>query len=144
MEEQVQKFCKQLSVLEPDKSDALQADLYDLVDLLDEDKDISPVYRSVFSFFENYPEADVGNPGPLVHLLERKYPDYMEELLESLETKPAYITVFMLSRILNSVLLENDRARYMSLLQKISESKTAHDMAIQIAKETYEYQLERS
>ena len=144
MDEQIQKFCKQLSELEPDKSDGLQSDLYDLVDLLDEQKDISPVYKPVFRFFENYPEADVGNPGPLVHLLERKYPDYMEELLESLEIRPAYMAVFMLSRILNSELSENDRARYISLLKKISESKTAHDMAIQIAKETYDYQLERS
>lgn len=144
MEEQLQQFCDQLSGLDPDKSDSLQADLDDLVDLLDEEKDISPIYKSVFNFFENYPDADVGIPGPLVHLLERMYPDYMKELLESLETRPTYMAVFMLSRILNSELSENNRSKYMSLLKEISECETAGEMAIQNAKETYEYQLENS
>jgi hypothetical protein len=144
MEEEVQKFCDRLSLLVPKKSHGLVAELYELVELLDDDNDISPIYKLVFTFFENYPDADVGNPGPLVHLLESKYPAYMTELVESLENKPTYMTVFMLSRVLNSKLPESDRSRYMSLLKEISERETANEMAVQNAKEVYECQLEGS
>ena len=95
MKSNITQFCNALDSLNPEKSDGLISDLYDLVDLLEGVNKISLIYDPVFRFFEKYPDADIGNPGLLVHLLERHYPDYVPTLIASVERIPTYNSVAM-------------------------------------------------
>ncbi|MBL4773440.1 MAG: hypothetical protein JKX98_07515, partial [Alcanivoracaceae bacterium] len=101
MKNNITQFCNALNSLVPEESDGLIFDLNDLVDLLEGENEITLIYDTVFRFFEKYPDADIGNPGPLVHLLERHYPDYVPTLITSVEQKPRYSSIIMLHRIMN-------------------------------------------
>ncbi len=60
-----------------------------------------PLFVHIFQFFERYPDADLGMPGPLVHYLENQFPAYIDQLIMSLQRHPTYHTVWMLNRLLN-------------------------------------------
>jgi hypothetical protein len=97
-----------LAKLAPDDDDtALVEKLYDLTDSLQEVEDPERVYPSIFEFMENYPSAETGSPGPLVHFIERSFPGGYERLsMDSLRRKPASHTLQMANRLLNSTELE--------------------------------------
>jgi hypothetical protein len=144
MQSNITKFCNALDNLDPEKSDGLIADLYDLVDLLEGENEITSIYESVFRFLEKYPEADIGNPGPLVHLLECHYPSYVPVLIVSVEQSPTYNTVIMLHRIMNSKLSREDRSRYLALLKAAADNDTADEITKENAQELYEFQIEKN
>lgn len=128
MKSNITKFCNALDRLDPEKSDGLISDLYDLVDLLEDVNEISLIYNPVFRFLEKYPSADIGNPGPLVHLLERHYPDYVPKLIVSIEQKPTYNSIIMLHRIMNSELSREDKLNYLALLKTVADCNSADIM----------------
>jgi hypothetical protein len=107
-------FIAGLSNVTPD--DTLVSQLYLLVESIKDEKDISSVFPAVFHLFERFPDADFGTPGPLVHLLERHYPAYSEELKSSLKRFPTSHTLWMLNRILNSSLSSELRSEFLSLM----------------------------
>ncbi len=144
MQSNVTQFCNALDNLDPEESDGLIADLYDLVDLLENENEISLIYESVFRFIEKYPDADIGNPGPLVHFLEAHYPDYVPTLVASVEQKPTYNSVVMLHRIMNSKLSKEDYLRYLALLKAAADSNTADEITKDNAQELYEFQIEKN
>ena len=144
MQRNIAQFCNALENLNPEESDGLIADLYDLVDILEGENEITPIYEPIFRFLEKYPDADIGNPGPLVHLLESHYPDYLPTLLVSVEQAPTYNSLVMLHRIMNSELPKEDRARYLSLLKAVADSNTADKITKENAKECYEFQIEKN
>ena len=139
----ITKFCNALDRLDPENSDGLIADLYDLVDLLECVNEISFIYEPVFRFLEKNPSTDIGNPGPLVHLLERHYPDYVPTLIASLEQKPTYNSIIMLHRIMNSELSKEDQSKYLALLKTIADSNTADKMTKENAQEFYDLHIEK-
>ena len=143
MEDKLEQFCSELKKLDPEGSDGLVADLYDLVELIDEKDDISSVFETVFKFFEDYPDADVGNPGPLVHMMERRYPNYMFALLNSVRNNPTYMSVFMLNRVLNSDLSSEKRENYLELLKAAAFGDSEDEIMKENAQELYQYQTER-
>lgn len=56
----------------------------------------------ILELMENNPDVDYGNPGPLVHFVERYYGHgYEEKLIDSLKRKPIKHTVWMLNRVIN-------------------------------------------
>jgi len=144
MKNNLEQFCSALGDLQPNNSDHLVADLYDIVELLDNEKNISSIYEPVFNFLETYPEEDVGNPGPLVHLIERNNPEHIPRLVHSIKQKPTYMCVIMLSRVLNSNLSQEDYSHYLSLIKTVSESDSVDEIIKENAKEVYDFQIENN
>ena len=139
MESIIEKFCKTLLSLDP-KDDELIGHLYDVADLLEGISDISKAFDPIFGFIESNPDSDFGSPGPLVHLLEDHYPKYVPRLILSLQNKPTYIAVFMLSRILNSEHTQVIRDQYLSLLKSVASNENADLLAKEQAQDFYDHQ----
>ena len=144
MKSNITQFCNALEKIEPEKSGGLISYLYDLVDLLEGVNEITPIYDSVFQFLEKYPSADIGNPGPLVHLLERHYPDYVPKLIASIEQKPTYNSIIMLHRIMNSELSKEDESKYLALLKAVADSNTVDEITKENAQEFYDFLIEKN
>lgn len=74
--------------------------LYDLLEncSINDPKQFFPY---AFLFIEKHKYSDIGNPGPLVHFIEKFYPQYINDLCTSIERIPTYYTLWMVNRILN-------------------------------------------
>jgi hypothetical protein len=118
-----EEFICRLSALDPEElGDDLVYELGDLVETIEDHPDPRPVFPAVFLFFEAHPDADLGMPGPLVHLLEGTYPGGYEELLvQSLARKPVSLTLWMANRLLNGNLPQEQKENFLGLLRKIAE-----------------------
>ena len=90
-----------------------------------EEEEPAALFRHIFQFMEEHSSADLGTPGPLVHLVERYYPMYVDELRQSLKRKPTGLTVWMVNRILNAKTMENVRKALMGDLAEVK----AHPLA---------------
>jgi len=76
-----------------------------LCDPLQESKDYKEWLPLVFELIEKYDDTvdlTLGSPGPLVHLLESTFPNYDDELHESMLRKPTQVTLWMADRISRS------------------------------------------
>jgi hypothetical protein len=62
----------------------------------------------LFAWFEANAAFDVGNPGPLVHFIERQH-DYFDFLAASLARKPTTITLWTVNRIANGAIDADER-----------------------------------
>lgn len=82
--------------------------------------DVAATSRLLLDFVERLDGADIGSPGPVVHLLER-LPGYEEYLRESLARRPAQLTVWMANRILNTPAA--DRSAWLDLLRSAAEDE---------------------
>lgn len=142
MESNIEKFCTELASLNV-STDDLILQLYNLTDMIDNEKDISQTYESIFYFIENNPDADIGSPGPLIHLIEKFYPEYLPRLIQSLKTKPTNNTVYLLNRILNSSLPIEKREEYLLILVNVVNNKSIDQLVRDEAKEFYEYQTNK-
>jgi len=89
----------------------------------------SELFPYAFQFFEEHAGADLGVPGPLVHFLERFYPQYLDELCASVARKPTTYTVWMLNRILNAKPPEAIRERLIALLRAVANNPVM-DLAV--------------
>jgi hypothetical protein len=99
--------------------DDIQGLSYDLLDQIDPSLGAA-VCPEFFAFFEEYPGADVGTPGPFIHHIETFYPDYLPELRASLARRPSRPAVTLLHRILNSPNLADAlRAELMGDLSRV-------------------------
>jgi hypothetical protein len=87
----------------------------------------------VFRFFERYPDAELGMPGPLVHWLERYYPRYVDELERSLKRKPTTYAVWMVHRVLNSAVPAEMKQRLLPMLENAVQHAKADDLAKEAA-----------
>ena len=117
-------FIDQIDRLTFDVDDLSAADVLEqLVESLDGVADPSPVFPAIFRFFERNDGVEIGNPGPLVHFIERFYPAYLELLCESVSRAPVEQTVWMLNRILNDSRLAPDvRVRLLELLRRTRDN----------------------
>lgn len=80
-------------------------------------------FEHIFSKFEAFPTSFFGQPGPLIHFLEKHYPHYVNLLIESATRKPSLPTVWMINRILNGNLDNKTRTKLLDLLTSISMNK---------------------
>jgi hypothetical protein len=78
-------------------------------------------FQHAFRFFEEHSAAHLGMPGPLVHFLEQFYPQYVEELVASVNRRPTSYTLWMLNRILNADITGDLRERLTSVLRMAAE-----------------------
>jgi hypothetical protein len=94
--------------------------LANLTDELRIKPDFERAINPIFLLIEKYPNADFGNPGPLVHTLESKIGLYEDALQQSLSRKPTRLTAWMLNRIINAekniIIKENLLSRLTALL----------------------------
>ena len=134
----IKEFCNTLNLLK--ENDELIIKLYDVVDLIENEHDISDAFESIFKFFEKHVNSDIGSPGPLVHLIEKFYPKYINNLILSLKRNPTFTTIHLLNRILNSKLEQNTRTEYIKILELIANSKTIDLEISNEAKQYYEHQ----
>jgi hypothetical protein len=91
-------------------------------------------YPAIFRFFETHPENDCGMPGTLVHMMEDHYPNYVDELIESIGRTPATNTVLMVNRILNSGIDDALRCRLIECLQTAIENESASRLVVEESK----------
>jgi len=112
-----------LSSFVPFADDVIENDneqfLARLMDELKAKPDFERAVNPIFELIEKYPDADFGNPGPLVHTLEATNGLYEDSLQKSLNRKPTRLTVWMLNRIINAerneIIKENLISRLISL-----------------------------
>ncbi len=116
----------------------LELALYDLSDML-EGQELTDVLAEIFRFYEKHPDIELGNPGPLVTLMENSGINYVPALLTSLESSPTYVTVNMLARVVNTDINDADRARYLGIINVIAHSAEADEAAVAAAKEYLEH-----
>ena len=126
MIDSVTVFSDRLNQLDPD-DDAFVLHVDELVD------ETSPatlevVYPAIFRFFEAHPENDCGIPGTLVHMMEEYYPNYVDELIESVRRVPSTNTVLMVNRILNSNVHGDLRDRLIGCLRAACTHKNASSL----------------
>lgn len=111
------KFIGQLHDLNPSANDTAELDLYKLIEPIESIKGADAVIPEIFRFFERFPDADLGSPGPLVHFIEKFYPIYIQQLVASVERQPTSHTLWMVNRILNSKLPPEQRSRLLQVLK---------------------------
>ena len=130
----------------PNDDPPLIHDLYDAVDLLDDSLTKSDVFPAIFDFFEKFPSADFGSPGPLVHLIEdADVAYYAGLLLSSLERKPVNHTLWMANRLLNDKKVTDPlRSSLVTALKNGVEHPLSDDLARQAAREFLEYRNSKS
>lgn len=146
MTQRIDQFIEQLADLSPDDDDVTLVErLYELTDSLQEIEDPMRAYPSIFEFLENYPNAEIGSPGPLVHFVEKSFPGGYERLLtESLGRKPTIHTLMMANRLLNSNELDqNHRSDLTNLLEHAAKSASVDPLTREQAADYLQYQKER-
>jgi hypothetical protein len=104
--------------------------LYDLVAELFETPNPEQAMEVMFRTMERLPDADLGNPGPLVQGLE-KFKDYEPSLVESVRRQPTLLSVWMVNRILNTRLPKERREFLVSLLKEASVHTAISDQVRQ-------------
>ncbi|WP_372365755.1 hypothetical protein [Candidatus Uabimicrobium sp. HlEnr_7] len=134
MSKKLQYFIENLSHLSPNISF-----LYDMIEEIENEKQKEKVVVPIFNYFEKYPDADLGSPGPLVHFLE-SIEFYQEELQNSLKRKPTAHTCWMVNRILNSNLEKKQREKWLNFLRLSVQHPEITEETILVAKNFLEYQ----
>ena len=98
----------------------------------------------MFSVMERLPDADLGSPGPLVHTMERWGGSYERELVSSVRRCPSMLSVWMVNRILNTDLPEDNRRSYMSLLNEAATHPAASETVREEARGFIEFQTRKA
>ena len=79
----------------------------------------SEMIPALLGIMERHPLDDFGMPGPMVHFIERFHPDYVPQLFESVQRRPALHTVWMLHRCMNG---SKEKEQYMQILKAVAEN----------------------
>ena len=140
MKPAIKAFVDALRAYSPDGDDSPIASLYPIVGPIEEDPDAPETFADIFAFFVRYPDADLGMPGPLVHLLERHIGKYERLLIASLRRCPSSSGVTMVNRILNAPQSGEERKEWMGLLAEVAGNPKAPESIRGDAQHFYEYQ----
>ena len=116
----------------------LELALYDLSDML-EGQELGDTLADIFTFYEKYPNIELGTPGPLVTLIEGSSTNYLPALLASLESRPTYVTVNILARVINTDIDESDKKRFLAIIDAVANHAGADESARATAKEYLEH-----
>jgi hypothetical protein len=127
------QFIKDLSSYDAGKSDNVVDDLYDILESVEELEVEECIIDPIFDFIDKYPDADMGNPGPLVHLLEKLFPIYIFRLAESLYKKASYSNLAIAGRAFDiNVLSKESYSKLKYALESVPESDDYFDLAEEI------------
>lgn len=111
-----------------------------VLDGAEEIENVAAVFPHAFRFFEDHAGADLGMPGPLVHFLETFFPDYVDDLCESVARKPTTHTLWMVNRILNGEISRPIRRRLVKLLRDAADDPATDQVIRDLANEFLEVQ----
>lgn len=125
MLKELEEFKHKLQALTPAPYENVVAELYQLVEPIEQLHGAEEVIPEVFSFMERCPEVDIGSPGPLIHFVEKFYPIYLEQLIASIERHPTHHTVWMVNRILNSMHSAEKKQRLVAALRQVQANPLA-------------------
>lgn len=128
----------ELGNIEFTDNDADMEMMNDFIEQLEKLPNQRDAIPSIFRFFENNHDKDLGSPGPLVHFLESDI-DYQEELKKSIDRKPTVLTVWMANRIINGV-TEIEGKVWLDKLRSVCNNARADSPTKASAKEFIEYQ----
>lgn len=95
-------------------------------------EDPSSVFPEFFGLMERLPDADLGSPGPLVHVMEKHAGQYEADLMASVHRKPTALTVWMVNRIVNAN--RADKQTWMDLLRTSAGHPEAPESVREIAR----------
>ena len=129
MNNECKKFIDELNKLQPTDDEFSIDELYELVELLEDN--------------EEYPEAYFGDPGPLVHFIESYYDRILEFLIPSLQKIPTLLTLWMLNRNLNAKLEDNVRTQLLEVLKDSISHPKATEIVRNEAKRFLKFQMEK-
>jgi hypothetical protein len=77
--------------------------LYSLADEMENHPEGASIIPAVLRLFERFPDGEFGEPGPLVHAIEKYYRcGYENYLRESLQGNPTKRTLWLARRIVNA------------------------------------------
>lgn len=146
MDSNKKTFCDKLATLDVNHylssgdfgASDLELALYDLSDML-EGQELSDILADIFSFYEKHPNVELGTPGPLVTLMENASTDYLPALITSVESRPTYVTVNILARVINTDIDESDKARFLAIIDAIANNADADEFAKATSKEYLEH-----
>ena len=138
MKQNVDDIIEKLKSFVPQNDDD-SADLYELMNGLEETENSSLAIPAMFELMEKYPNADLGSPGALVHSIE-SIGGFKQQLIESVERVPTYLNIWMVNRLLNSFISESERRQFNELLKSVSKNSKATEIAKESAKDFLEYQ----
>jgi hypothetical protein len=94
---------------------------------------------AMFALLERFPDAEFGSPGPLVHELEA-IAGYEKLLRESLHRQPTDLTVWMVNRILNAKLTQEQRDMWLNELRLAAKHSRSSESTRESAAEFLEHQ----
>jgi hypothetical protein len=90
------------------------------------------VIPHMFRVMERGWEADLGSPGPMVHAIETLgVPTYLALLTESVKSRPMYLNLWMVNRILNVTKDSAERATLLDLLRAVRDDPKWADVSEQ-------------
>ena len=146
MDSNSKTFCQKLAALDVAHylnsgdfgASDLELALYDLSDML-EGQELGDTLVDIFTFYEKYPNIELGAPGPLVTLIEGSSTDFLPTLLASLESRPTYVTVNILARVINTDIDESDKTRFLAIIDAVANNTGADESARATAKEYLEH-----
>ncbi len=100
-----------------------------MVDRMKSSSDPSMFLEPVILFIEEHPEAELGEPGALVHFAESYYRNGYEELLvQSVQRRPTGHSLWMLNRLINDLNNPN-RDSYIDLMRTAAKRSELNDEA---------------
>ena len=124
MHDSITVFANRLNQLDPFDKVNFSGDLEELLSQSSAET-LGMAHKTIFQFFEEYPEVQL--LGPFLHILDEHYPDYLTELVESVERTPSTSTLLMVNRHLNEDLDDSLRDCLMTCLRGASkQDKSSH------------------
>jgi len=84
------------------------------------------IFPEFFRLMERLSESELGLPGPLVHTMEKYVGAYEDALAASIISKPTFLSVWMVNRILNGK--TESREHWISLLNIAASSPRASSL----------------
>jgi hypothetical protein len=114
--------------------------LYAIVDQIGPLKHDRDVRSELIMIFEKYEDADLGSPGPIVHLLEESpIEDHVRLLADSIQRKPTPMTVWMAERCFRSDLSEALRITLLESLRAAELNSHSKEITSSIRSTLEEY-----
>jgi hypothetical protein len=136
----IQVVAEALTKFEPSDDEADNVDrlnqLFEGFRTLENRESIVP---TIFALLERFPEAELGNPGPLVHEIEATRYD-TKLLRESLRRQPTHLTVWMVNRLLNAKPVHQVREMWLNELSAAESHPKSSDGVRERARKFIRYQ----
>ena len=111
----------------------------ELTDLLKKNKDGHLACYAMLNLLERHPQVEFGTPGQPIHTIESYSGHYEDFLMESLDRRPTFMTIWMLNRIIN-LAKGSKKDKLIDKLKSFMTHPSADEQAKVAAKDFYTFQ----